>query len=118
MEKNVNNQILISDIARAMEAFMKRIKDNYEIHNALIYGSHARGTQNNQSDVDIAIVLQGEHGDRVAIALEMADIAFDILLETGVLIEAFPLWQDEMEHPTRFCNPLLIQNIKREGLSL
>jgi uncharacterized protein len=105
-------------ITDATSAFISRIEGDYSIQNIILFGSYARGTHNSQSDVDIAIILKGEHGDRVAIALDMADIAFDIMLETGVLIEAFPLWEDELEHPARFSNPLLIQNIKREGLSL
>ncbi len=118
METAANNQILVLDFGRAIGAFIKRVKSNYKVHDAMIFGSHARGTQNNQSDVDIAIILKGKHGDRVAIALDMADIAFDVLLETGVLIDACPLWQDEMKHPARFSNPALIKNIKREGLNL
>ena len=48
----------------------------------------------------------------------MADIAFDVMLETGVLVEAIPLWEDEWEHPERFSNPALIENIRREGVRL
>ncbi|CBW76961.1 Nucleotidyltransferase (EC 2.7.7.-) (plasmid) [Mycetohabitans rhizoxinica HKI 454] len=53
-----------------------------------------------------------------SIALDMAGIAFDVLLETGVLVEALPLWEDEMEHPELFSNPALIRNIHREGIAL
>jgi uncharacterized protein len=118
MGTSAKNQISMSDFARAIKAFNKRIKRSYNVHNAILFGSYARGTQNSHSDIDIAIILKGDHGDRIAIALDMADIAFDIMLKTGILIEALPLWQDEMEYPTRFSNPLLIQNIKREGLRL
>ncbi|WP_370645097.1 nucleotidyltransferase [Mycetohabitans sp. B6] len=45
-------------------------------------------------------------------------MAFDVLLETGVLVEALPLWEDEMEHPELFSNPALIRNIHREGIAL
>ncbi len=120
-----NNLVNVSNFVQAVEAFIQHIKNNYDIHDVIIFGSHARGTQTDQSDVDIAIILKENpviykknHNERVKIALDMADIAFDILLEKGILIEAFPLWQDEMEQPDYFSNPLLIQNIKREGLSL
>jgi uncharacterized protein len=63
-------------------------------------------------------VLEGRSGDRTAAALDMAGIAFDVLLETGVLVEALPLWQDEFNRPERFSNPTLIENIRREGVRL
>ncbi len=67
------------------------------------------------SDADIAVVLNGARGDRIAAALDMAGIAFDVLLETGVLVEALPLWEGELSHPEQFSNPALIQAIVREG---
>ena len=48
----------------------------------------------------------------------MAGIAFDVMLETGILVEALPLWGGEMEHPERFSNPALIRTIQREGVAL
>jgi antitoxin ChpS len=48
----------------------------------------------------------------------MAGIAFDVMLETGVLIEAVPLWEEEWAHPERFNNPALIENIQRDGIRL
>jgi hypothetical protein len=48
----------------------------------------------------------------------MAGIAFDVMMETGVLVEALPLWADELKRPEAFSNPGLIENIRREGLRL
>jgi hypothetical protein len=62
------------------------------------------------------VVLKGRSGDRVATALDMAGLAFDVLLETGILVEPLPLWEDEFKHPERFGNPALVKNIRREGL--
>lgn len=64
------------------------------------------------------MILPGEHSKRIPVALVMAGMAFDVLLETGVLIEALPLWEDEMQHPELFSNPALIENIHREGIPL
>ena len=43
---------------------------------------------------------------------------FDVMLETGVLVDALPFWEDEWAHPERFGNPALIQNILRDGVRL
>ncbi|MFZ9366239.1 MAG: nucleotidyltransferase [Burkholderiaceae bacterium] len=48
----------------------------------------------------------------------MAGIAFDVLLDTGVLVQALPLSDDELRDPDQFGNPALIHNIQREGIRL
>jgi hypothetical protein len=48
----------------------------------------------------------------------MADIAFDVLLETGVLISPLPIWSDEWEHPENYSNPALLHNIERDGIRI
>ncbi|WP_295439097.1 nucleotidyltransferase [uncultured Thiodictyon sp.] len=48
----------------------------------------------------------------------MAGIAFDVMLETGVLVDPIPLWEEEWNYPERFSNPALIANIRRDGVAL
>lgn len=103
---------------RAVRTFLKKVSSEFPVRAAVLFGSHARGTGRPESDVDIAIVLRGLPGRRVDQALMMADIAFDVLLETGVLIEAIPLWEDEWDHPETFNNPALVENIRRDGIAL
>jgi uncharacterized protein len=109
---------LDSGTERAVRAFLNRIAGRYAIDHAILFGSRARRTHSADSDADIAIVLKGEQGNRSAAAIDMADVAFDVMLETGILIEALPLWSDELAHPERFSNPALIRTIQREGIAL
>ena len=102
----------------AARAFMRRLEGRYSVIQAFLFGSRARGAHSPDSDADIAVVLTGARGDRTAAALDMAGIAFDVLLETGVLVEALPLWEEEMRSPELFSNPGLIQSIAREGVRL
>ena len=81
-------------------------------------GSRARGTQRPDSDVDVALLLRNVAQDFVGTKLEMADLAFDVLLETGVLISPFPVALEDWNHPERHANPLLLRNIDREGVRL
>ncbi|SOR27069.1 putative nucleotidyltransferase domain (fragment) [Methylorubrum extorquens] len=46
----------------------------------------------------------------------MAGIAFDVLMETGVLVDPLPLWEDELERRVAFSNPALIDAIWRDGV--
>jgi hypothetical protein len=48
--------------------------------------------------------------------LALADIAFDVMLETGVLVQPLPLWDGDLAHPERFSNPALIRTIATEGV--
>lgn len=107
-----------AETENAARLFLSRLSRQYTIASALLFGSRARGSSRSDSDTDIAVVLRGDHGRRVEEALKMADIAFDVMLETGVLVEAIPLWESEWEHPETFNNPALIENIRREGLRL
>jgi uncharacterized protein len=63
-------------------------------------------------------VLKGPSSDRADAIKSMVAIAFHVMLETGVMVEALPLWLDEVEHPEIFSNPALIRNILREGIRL
>jgi predicted nucleotidyltransferase len=83
-----------------------------------VYGGRACGTHKADSDADLAVILKGKRGDRSAAAIDMAGIAVDVLQETGILVQALPLWEDELKRPELFGNPALIENIKREGLRL
>ncbi len=103
---------------RAARMFMRRLDGRYFVREAIMFGSRALGVHRADSDADIAVVLNGARGDRVAAALDMAGIAFDVLLETGILVEALPLWKEEIEHPDQFSNPALIESIRRDGVRL
>ena len=103
---------------RAARAFMGRVSQHYDVDRAILFGSRARRTHTADSDADIAVVLKGPFGKRSSAAMDMAGIAFDVMLETGILIEALPLWGGEMEHPERFSNPALIRAIQRDGVAL
>jgi DNA invertase Pin-like site-specific DNA recombinase len=109
---------LDADTERAARVFMQRLDGKYPLIEGLVFGSRARGTHKSDSDADIAVVLKGLRGNRYKVAGDMAGIAFDVMMETGVLVDPLPLWEEELERPEEFSNPALIANIKREGLRL
>lgn len=113
-----HNTTIDAETMRAAGAFLDRISNRYPVSRAILFGSRARGSFRPDSDVDIAVLLRGYPGQRVDAALDMAGIAFDVLLDTGILVEALPLWEEEWEHPEQFNNPALLENIRREGVRL
>ncbi len=104
------------DTRRAVKRFLGLLADRYDTAGAIVYGSRARGTHRSDSDADVAVLLSGKHQRFLSTKLAMADIAFDVLLETGINISPLPIWLDEWEHPERYSNPSLLHNIAREGV--
>ncbi len=103
---------------RAASAFLEKLRATYDVSEMIMFGSRARGDNRPDSDLDLAVVLGGKRGDFIATKLDMAGLAFDVLMETGVLVQAFPMWEDDLAHPEQFSNPTLIRNIAREGIRL
>ena len=108
-------------ILGAIDAFLARLSNTYPVRGARLFGSRARGDHGDESDADLAIFLKGaraEKSDLLRTKLEMADIAFDILLDTNVLISPLPIWEAEWGHPEHYENPRLLENIRRDGVVL
>ena len=78
----------------------------------------ARRTHRADSDPDVAFLLRGEHQRFLSTKLAMSDVAFDVMLETGINISPLPVWLDEWSHPETNSNPDLLRNIANEGIRL
>lgn len=107
-----------SDAIIVARDFLKRVATRFSVSAAFVFGSRARGTNRADSDVDIALVLRGPRGKLMETSLELADIAYDVLLDTNIYIQPMPLWELEWARPETHSNPRLIENIKREGIRL
>jgi DNA invertase Pin-like site-specific DNA recombinase/predicted nucleotidyltransferase len=110
--------LLDAETERAARAFLKRLEGKYPLCEAILFGSRARGDHKPDSDADIAVILKGEKGDRYKVSGDVAGVEFHVLMETGVMVQGLPLWEDELAHPESFSNPALIANILREGVHL
>ena len=107
-----------ADTERAARAFLGQIERRYPVREAILYGSRARGDHKPDSDADIAVILKGQRGDRYKVSGDMAGVEFHVLMETGVMVQGLPLWEDEVARPETFSNPALIANILRDGVHL
>ncbi len=115
----MNNQHVIDpETRRSVEMFLARIKDDYPVAEAWLYGSRARGDGGADSDADVAVILKGPKQRSIDAAKGMAGPEFDVMLETGMLISALPVALVDWKNPSRHSNPYLIANIKREGIRL
>ena len=103
---------------RSVDLFLALIAGDYPIAEAWLYGSRARGDARPESDADLAIVLEAPKGRTSPVATAMAGPAYDVMLETGIFISPIPIWKEDWHDPSRHSNPLLVRNIKREGIAL
>ena len=102
----------------ATRAFAERVARTYPTQKAILFGSRARGTEHDESDADVTIILKGAVGPFIKTKMAMNDIAYDILLDTGIRIQPLPVWEAEWAHPENYSNPYLLKNIARNGLTL
>lgn len=107
-----------TETEQAARAFIARVSEQYNLAGAILFGSRARKSHRQDSDADIAVLLHGHPGKFISTKLAMADIAYDVLLETGIRIQPLPIWEDEWSHPEAYSNPSLLHNIEREGVRL
>lgn len=83
------------------------------IQSIIIYGSHAQGRETEDSDIDIAVVLDGSV-NRVREMDKIKDSIYDLELESGELISVYPVSRDEYENSIW---PLLY-HIRGEGVEI
>ena len=97
---------------------MRAYDSGFPVTRALLFGSRARQGFGAESDADVAVILSGEPWPYARTKLSMADIAYDVLLETGILIQPLPIWEEQWAYPEVHANPPLLDNIAREGIPL
>jgi predicted nucleotidyltransferase len=102
----------------AAKQFARAVARTYDISEVFLFGSRARGTAHEESDADVAVLLRGASAPFVATKLAMDDIAYDVLLDTGIRIQPLPIWEDEWAHRSAYTNPQLLSNIARDGVKL
>jgi len=94
------------------------VASQYDLAGAILFGSRARKSHRADSHADVSVLLQGRPGKFVATKLAMADLAYDVLPETGIRLQPLPIREKEWERPEAYSNPRRLHNIDREGIWL
>jgi len=84
----MNNSALDDPILKRLRAALEEAYGP-RLERAVLYGSRARGDPGPDSDYDVAVFLR-EMPDRAVELDRLADLATDILYETGELVHAMP----------------------------
>lgn len=102
----------------AVRRFLALLDKRYNVADVLVYGSRSRGTHRIDSDADVAVLLQGDDQPFITTKLDMADTAFDVLLETGILVSPLPISLQDWQNPDGYVNPALLRHIAHDGVHI
>ena len=59
VKKSIDNKLIMEIVQK----YVKKICENYKIEAIILFGSYAKGTQNENSDIDIAIITDDFKND-------------------------------------------------------
>jgi len=99
----------------ALREYVRRIRDELREHivKVILYGSYARGDYDEESDIDVMVVIDGIDGDTAR--LRLWDIAADVDLEYLCLIQIVVSTLDEYERKGEYS---FNRNIRRDGVEV
>ena len=109
MPENVDNEI--KNFLKAVQKLLdKRLKK------VILYGSYARGDFNKNSDIDIMILTDLSFEEIEDYRDKISDIAYDIELDTGVILSPIIKNIDIYNNRVKFVP--FYRNIQKEGVVL
>src|SRR5947209_3411170 len=77
-----------------------------------LFGSRARGNHRADSDADVAVVLQGPIERPFALKRQILEDTYDLLLDSGLYIQPWPIEEGSLEHPEMHRNQHLSRAIQ------
>lgn len=104
-------------VERAIEMYAQAVRKAYgrRVIATYLFGSRSRGDHSPESDADIAVVLADGDWSYWQEKFRLADIEYDILVETGADIQAWPVSEAEWHEPERHANSSLLKAMHRDA---
>ncbi len=101
----------------AVRRFIARIPAEMGVEQIVLYGSRARGDHRPDSDADVALIVP-RGADDWRLLWMLSDFAYDVFVETGVMIQPVPVASRDWANPDNFPRPSFLRNVAREGIQL
>jgi len=107
-------------VARALADFAAAVRRHYgdRLRGLYLFGSRARGDHTPESDADVAVVLADDGWSYWEEKMQLADLSYDPLVQTGAAIQGWPVRLSEWNQPSLHRNPQLVQAMREEGKPL
>ncbi len=105
-------------IENIISEFTKKVKEilGDRVKKIILYGSYARGDYKKNSDIDIMILTDLNFEEIEKYRDEISDIAFDIELDTGIIIS--PVIKNIDKYNERVNIVPFFMNVQKEGVVL
>jgi len=107
--------ITLNSIQPILHELKQGLKELYgdRLVKLILFGSHARGEANPDSDIDLLIVLKNNISQFQEIR-NMSELRVRMLLEHDELVSIIPMSEEDF----RTRNVALLRNIRKEGIEL
>jgi hypothetical protein len=115
--QNTAMKFLDPDTECAVRTFLARLPAELRLQYPILYGSRVRGEDRPDRDDDLALILAEGEGDWQLVG-NLAELACDVFLERGVLIQPVPISLRHWLNPERFPRPGFLRNVARDGIVL
>ena len=110
VEKSIDNRTIMEIIQK----YVEKVCENYKIEAIILFGSYAKGTEQEDSDIDIAIIVK----DKLDSATEdaLSDVIVDLNLKYDKVFSIVDIQDEELK---RWGNVLpFFKNVAKDGVVL
>jgi antitoxin ChpS len=107
-------------VARALRAFAAAVRRHFgdRLRGLYLFGSRARGDHTPESDADVAVVLADDGWTYWDEKMALSDLTYEMLLEDGVYLQAWPVTITAWRKPETHHNPDLVLAMHRDGVAI
>jgi antitoxin ChpS len=111
---------MTDDQKKALDQYVATVRAHYgaRLVDIFVFGSRARGDHHDDSDLDLAVVLEDGDWDHWRERNWLAGETFGPLVEGNIRIQSFPVRRSTWSDPTSHHNPNLVANMKRDAVPL
>jgi hypothetical protein len=105
-----------AEVEQGLRRFARAARDHYgeRLHGLFLYGSRARGDQDEEYDAAVVAVLGGELDFWRELCV-LSDLSYDQLVDHHIVIDAKPVALSAWNGPTTAADPSWIRLARREG---
>ena len=97
-----------------LQDLVRKLKSDFAAKQVVLYGSAVRDALDEESDIDLLVVLPFVDWE---VEKRVGELAFEAGLEIDRVISTLCFSEDDMQQSFRQTSPLL-RNIRREGVAL
>jgi antitoxin ChpS len=109
------------EILAVLKDLKRRLRRRFgdRLDGLYLFGSRARGDAEPDSDIDVAVILKGRLPESpFGVTREILEDTYDLLLETGLDIQPWPLEEGSLDEPEAHPYATVSRAVRREGVAV